>query len=429
MVYFKILKNNFRNLTVISLLVISSLILIVACGESRAKIETPLKIGMLNSMTGDLSDFGKAHKRSAELAIEHINAVGGVGGFPVELIIKDTQTNATVGVDAANALIAEGVPAYVGALASSVTMPVATTVSSQKNIVQISAASTSPAITALADNDFLFRTTVSDAFQGQVLARLAKENYSSAGVIYVNNPYGEGLAKQFKTTFEAEGGKVTAMVPHEQTQPSYKSELSKATAGKPDVLVALSYPESAEVYLREALEGNYIKTFLFADGTKSPDMFAKLGWDKLEGSWGTNPGSPKTGSSTKFIIEYEKKYGEKPPLPYMGETYDAVVLIALAAAKGNSTTDGTAIRDALRSVACSVGERVGPGINNVDDKTSGLKRGFVLAHATEKDRWHKVDYEGAAGKQCFDANGDVAGDIEYWQIEGGKIVSKGFRNK
>ena len=236
---FKIPKNNLRNLTIISLVIFTTLALLVACGESRPKIETPLKIGMLNSMTGDLSDFGKAHKLSAELAIEHINAVGGVGGFPVELIVKDTQTNATVGVDAANALVAEGVPAYVGALASSVTMPVATTVSSQKNIVQISAASTSPAITALADNDFLFRTTVSDAFQGQVLARLAKENYSSAGVIYVNNPYGEGLAKQFKTTFEAEGGKVTAMVPHEQTQPSYKSELTKATAGKPDVLVAL----------------------------------------------------------------------------------------------------------------------------------------------------------------------------------------------
>ena len=135
---FKIPKNNLRNLTIISLVIFTTLALLVACGESRPKIETPLKIGMLNSMTGDLSDFGKAHKLSAELAIEHINAVGGVGGFPVELIVKDTQTNATVGVDAANALVAEGVPAYVGALASSVTMPVATTVSSQKNIVQIS---------------------------------------------------------------------------------------------------------------------------------------------------------------------------------------------------------------------------------------------------------------------------------------------------
>ena len=78
------------------------------------------------------------------------------------------------------------------------------------------------------------------------------------------------------------------MVPHEQTQPSYKSELTKATAGSPDVLVALSYPESAGVYVREALEGDYIKTFLFADGTKSPEMNEKIGADKLEGTWGTN---------------------------------------------------------------------------------------------------------------------------------------------
>ena len=411
-------KFHFK-LTLIPLILVFVLSAFVACAQS-----TPLKIGQINSLTGDLSDFGTAHKNAADLAIKHINAAGGVGGSDVEIILKDTQTKSQVGVDAANALVAEGAVSIVGALASSVTMPVATTVSSQKNIVQISAASTSPAITALNDNDFLFRTTVSDAFQGKILARVAKANYASAGVLFVNNPYGEGLANQFKETFEAEGGTVTAMVPHEQTQPSYKSELTKATAGNPDVLVALSYPESAGVYVREALEGDYIKTFLFADGTKSPDMNEKIGADKLEGTWGTNPGSPATGSSDAFNALYTAEYGEKPPLPYMGETYDAVVLIALAAAKADSTTDGTKIRDALRSVACPSGEKVGPGLEDISSSVGGLKKAFELV-ASGKE----IDYEGAAGKQCFDKNGDVAGDIEYWRIEGGKIVSKGFRNE
>lgn len=391
-----------------------------ACAPAAApeeEVAPPLKIGQLNTFTGTLSFFGEAHRNASMLAVDHINLAGGVLGSAITIVARDTQTTPLVGVDAARALVdVSKVAAIVGALSSGVSMAVAESVTVPNNILQISAASTSPAITVLADNDFLFRTTVSDAAQGVIMGRLAKElGYNTASALYINNPYGQGLAEQFKTTFEEEGGTVLELVPHEDVQPTFVSELSKATEGNPDVLVAIGYPGQAEIYLREALEGGYISTFIFCDGTKAPEMNETVGWDKLEGTYGTAPGVEAT---VEGQIAFRKAYAnafavELPPLPYIDTTYDAVVLIALAAAKAGTTTDSAAIRDALRDVANPPGEIVGPGID-------GIKRALELIRQG-KD----INYEGAGGSQDFDDNGDVISTIEIWKIEGGAIVSTG----
>jgi len=407
---------KFKGTSRLVLLLAVALIIIVVggCAPKAAEVP-PLKIGQLNSFTGDLSDFGGAHRNASALAADHINQAGGVMGTVVTIIARDTATNPVQGVDSARALVEIGkVVAVVGALASGVTIPVAESVTAPNNILQISAASTSPGLTVLADNDFLFRTTVSDAIQGVIMGRLAKElGYNSASAIYINNAYGQGLAEQFGAAFEEAGGTVQELVPHEGVQPTYASELTKATAGSPDVLAAISYPESAQVYLREALEGGYIDTFLFCDGTKSPDMNEAVGWANLEGSYGTAPGAPITDARLIFDAAYEASFAAVPPLPFMAETYDAVVLIALAAEKAGTTTSSAAVRDAIRDVANPPGEIVGPGIDSI-------KRALYLIQEG-KD----INYEGAGGSQDFDANGDVISTIEIWKIEGGAIVSTG----
>jgi len=388
-----------------------------ACAPPPAVEVPPLKIGQLNTFTGGLSYFGEVHRKAATLAVDHINLAGGVLGSAVTIVARDTQTTPLVGVDAARALVdIDKVVAIVGALSSGVSIAVANTVTVPNNILQISAASTSPALTGLDDNDFLFRTTVSDAAQGVVLGRLAWElGYSSASALYINNAYGQGLAEQFKTTFEEEGGTILELVPHEEVQPTYVSELSRATAGNPDVLVAISYPGHAEVYLREALEGGYISTFLFVDGTKSVAMNETVGWDNLEGTYGTAAGAVVTAEGQAFMEAYLSAFAvELPPEPYIDTTYDAVVLIALAAEKAGTTTDSAAIRDALRDIANPPGEIVGPGVD-------GIKRALELIRQG-KD----INYEGAGGSQDFDANGDVISTIEIWKIEGGAIVSIRF---
>ena len=376
----------------------------------------PLIVGQLNAFTGSLSYFGPAHRNAAALAADHVNRAGGIRGASMIIISGDTGVNPVQGVDAARALVdVENAVAIIGALASGVTLPVATSVTVPKKRLQISGASTSPAITVLEDDDYLFRTAVSDAAQGAVLARLAQdEGYKSAGIMYINNAYGEGLANQFEQTFTSLGGKVTGKVPHEDSQPSFKSELEKATAGNPDVLIAMSYPGQAEIYLRESLEGGYSDKFLFVDGTKSPEMMEAVGWKRLEGSLGTAPGAPDSPQQRAFRSSYAAAHGgQEPEYPFVNETYDAAVLIALAAAKANTTTDSTAIRDAIRAVANPPGTVVGPGVEDIKTALGLIANG------------DDINYEGAAGPVDFDEHGDVVGPIEIWKVEGGEIKSTG----
>ena len=138
--------------------------------------ENRLIVGHLNTVTGSLSYFGPEQNNSVELAALHVNQAGGVLGVQMIIVTGDTATNPVQGVAAARALVdEEGAVAIVGALASGVTLAVAQEVTVPKQRLLISPASTSPAITVLEDDDFLFRTTVSDAAQGVVLARLAWE--------------------------------------------------------------------------------------------------------------------------------------------------------------------------------------------------------------------------------------------------------------
>ena len=376
----------------------------------------PLIVGNLNVFTGSLSEFGPPLRNSIELAADHVNRAGGVGGASMVIISRDTAVNPVQGVDGAKGLVdVENVVAIVGALSSGVTMAVAQSVTVPQETLLISGASTAPSITVLEDNDFVFRTTPSDASQGVVLARVAQEQgYENVGIMYINNAYGEGLADQFEESFTALGGQVTARVPHEDVQPTYVSELDKATEGDPDVLAVLSYTGQASVYVREALEGDYADKFLFADGTKGSEWIEGIdAWDALDGSLGTAQGSEGSPAKDAFESGYTDSYGVAPSHPFMGEHYDATVLIALAAAKAGSTTDSAAIRDSLRFVANAPGEVVGPGRDEIAKALALIADG--------KD----INYNGAGGDIEFDENGDVFGTIEIWQIKDGEISSTG----
>ncbi|MCY3913823.1 MAG: ABC transporter substrate-binding protein [Chloroflexi bacterium] len=382
----------------------------------EAPMLPPLIVGQLNAFTGSLSFFGPVHRNAAALAADHVNRAGGVGGGSLIIISRDTGVNPVQGVESARALVEiENAVAIVGALASGVTIPVATSVTVPNQRVQISGASTAPSITVLDDNDFLFRTAPSDAAQGVVLGRLAwEQGFRNVGVMYINNPYGEGLAERFDATYTALGGTIVDAVPHEDEQPTFASELERATSGGVDALVAISYPGQAQIYVRESLEGGYADKFLFVDGTKSAEMNEAIGWDRLEGTLGTAPGSVDSPQLAAFASAYTDTYAvELPVEPYLAETYDAVAVIALAAAKAGTTTDSVAIRDSLRSIANPPGEVVGPGV-------AGIRRALsLIADGAE------INYEGASGAVDFDENGDVFGPIEIWEITGGNIRSTG----
>ncbi len=372
-----------------------------------------IKIGTLLSHTGPLKEFGPNLQNGAVLAAKQM----GAAGFEIQLIHEDSETSAIPATNAAKKLVeVDKVVAIVGALASGVTVPVAESVTSPNNVIMMSPASTSPLITILpADQgkDFLFRTCPSDALQGVIAGRMAADYNKTAAVLYVNNPYGQGLAEQFKTSFEQKGGKVLAMIPHdEKAAESYNAELKKALADKPDRLAAFSYPDHAKIYLKEALEFFKFRHFLFCDGTKSEDIVKALGAKNVEGQLGTAPGTAGGAPYDIFNAAYMTEYGRLPPLPFITNAYDGTAVIGLAAyaakVKGKQLTS-TNIRDQLRNVANPPGEVIKPG---------EFKKAFDLLKQGKQ-----INYEGAAGSVDFDKHGDVVTPIEIWKYSNGKIVT------
>ncbi len=392
--------------------VIMTFMVIFSFGCVKKEEAGDIKIGALSAMTGDLAAYGGPILNGAKMAVDDINEAGGVLGKKLVLVSRDTQTDPTAAVDAANKLVnIDKVPAIVGALSSGVTIPVATSVSVPNEIVQISPASTSPEITSLKDNDFLFRTVPSDALQCRVLAKVAMDRgFKKISTIYVNNAYGEGLAKAMKDAYEEIGGKVLVSVPFNKGGTSYRSEVQKAVKDKPDALLLIAYPENGVKILRQAIEFGLANKFLLPDGMKAPEVIRDVGAKYLNGTYGTAPAPAASDLTKKFKEKYKENFGEYPPKPYIDTNYDAAILIALAVQKAGRS-DGPSIRDAIRDVANPPGEKV--SIMDMKKALDLLKEG--------KD----IDYEGVSGSVNFDENGDVTGgSYGIWKIEDGKIVDE-----
>jgi branched-chain amino acid transport system substrate-binding protein len=393
----------------IGCLLVVGLILGLAVAGSAADT---IKIGALMSLTGALGPYGPSILDGAKMAVDTINAAGGLLGKQLELVVRDTATSPDVGRDAASKLVElDKVVAIVGALSSGVTLA-ASSVTIPAEVVLISPASTAPSIPALDDNDYVFRTVVSDEVQGVVLGRLAVIlNYNRISVTYVNNDYGKGLAETFKSTFESLGGQVLAMVAYEENKPSYRGEVDKLLSKNPQAIVMISYPVDGNKQIVEAVEAGYQGSFLMTDGMKGEGVAPGPGCSSagnpgpLEGAYGTvASGGFK---SAEFEAAYDAGGYGPSTIPYYDKAYDAVMLIALAIVRAGEAT-GPAIRDNLRAVANAPGEVV--FFDEWEKAVSLLQQG------------KEINYQGAAGAVDFKDTGDVEGNIEIWKVEGCKVV-------
>ena len=367
-----------------------------------------VKVGSVMPVSGDLSTLGPAAQSSMSLAFDLINEAGGVNGSQIEVFHRDSGTNATLGADAASGLVNINHANFImAAHASPVTIAIAESVTIPSGVLQISPGSSSKAISALDDNDMVFRTRVNDGIKAQALAKLAQAiGYKRVSTTYVNNAYGESLNESFVENFEAIGGIVSAAVPHELGQASYVSELSDASADGPEALITIAYPDSGTTLLREAAEGGYFDEFIFVDQTKSQSMFDTIGGDHFDGSFGLAPGSPETPAVRDFRRVYSERTGNDPDAQIIAEAFDAAIVLALAIEQAD-TDDPVSVRDELRSVANPPGEAVGPG---------DIPRALELIRDGRD-----INYEGAAGSIDFDENGDVLSSMRVWRMVDGKI--------
>jgi len=189
-----------------------------------------VRFGILQPETGDLGPLGTAIADAATLPAVQLE---GEVDFDFDYQRGDTQSKAQPGIDAADSLVSAGYPSITGAASSETTIQAARSVFVDSRVTAISPASTSPTITGLDDDGYLFRTPPSDALQGQVLAQVATEELDAgaASTFYLNNSYGQALADSFVSAFEERGGTVVAEVSFEQQQSSYTSKLNQAMTG------------------------------------------------------------------------------------------------------------------------------------------------------------------------------------------------------
>ena len=331
----------------------------------------------------------------------------------LETIHRDSGTSEQLATDAASGLInVDGVNIIIGSISSGVTIAIAESVTIPSGKLLLSPASSSLAISTLDDDDLVFRTRVSDGVKGIVTARLAHElGYKNVATMYINNAYGESYTGVFADSFEEIGGAVSAQVGHESGQASYISELKKAADSGAEALVAIAYPESAAVFLRESVESGLFEDYVFVDVAKSQDLFDSVGGENFDGSYGTAPGAPNTDARIDFLDLYRTRTDGDPDSVLITEAFDAAVLLALAIEKADSDSPD-AVKSVIREVANPPGEKVGP---------KDVARALELIRNGQD-----VDYVGAAGDQDIDENGDVLNTIEIWRIVDGKIASTGI---
>jgi len=365
-----------------------------------------LRLGALLPMTGGLQSYGESSLGGIRLAVEEMNAAGGVNGASVVVIVGDTQTKIQPGIAAAKKLVdVENVAGIIGALSSGVTIPVAKMVTKIAGVTQISSASTSPEITNLDDRDFLFRTVPADAMQGAALAEIAKsKGLKTAAIVYLNNEYGKGLADTFTKNFK---GKVTQSVAFEHGRANYLDVLKNASSGEAGSLLLIAYPKDGITILRQSIRGGFFKKYVFSDGMKSQQVIKSIGAKFLNGSYATAPQSSGKANS-EFKKLYEKRFGKIPPDPFIDSAYDAALLLGLAALKAGKN-ERKAIQKALRLVANP------PGIHILPGQFAKAKKHLGAGE--------DIDYVGAAGPQNFDAHGDVSGTYAHWEIKDGKIFT------
>lgn len=376
-----------------------------------------LKLGALLPATGDLSSIGQPMLDAIPLAVDTVNACGGVNGSDVTLVIEDSQTDPTAGAAAMTKLAeADQVHAVVGAFASSVS-GAAVDVAVRNKIPLVSPGSTSPVFTTRAEagdfQGYWARTAPPDTYQAAALAQLAiNEGLTNVATAVINNDYGVGFEQAFVSAFEERGGTVVNKdnpVRYDPKATTFESEASAAFGNKPDAVLGVLYAETGALLLRSAYEQGLTDgvQILLTDGVQTetfPEDVGKTsdGGFILTDALGTVPGAGGEGLSD-FTALWEEQTGSAPGA-FVPHTWDAAVLLMLAA-EAAGENNGEAIAAQLREVSSG-----GTPVTDVCEALEMIRNG------------EDIDYQGASGAVDIDEYGDVVGPYDIWKVDGeGKI--------
>lgn len=314
--------------------------MVAGCGKSDT-----IKIGTIQSISGPVSTYGIQTRDAIKMAVEEINARGGVLGKQVELIVEDDEASPDKTTNAFKKLVAKDkVVAVIGALISKCTLAI-TQEAQAKKVVLLTPTSTNDTVTDA--GDYVYMSCYNDSFQGQVVAQFARETMKAknAAILYdITNDYSKGLTKNFIDKFEALGGKVVVSESYSAGEKDFNAQLTKIKAAKPDILFIPDYYNTVSLIAKQVRSQGINITMLGADGW---DEITNNAGDEVLGSFYCNHYSPDSDDPDvqTFVQKYTEKFKMTPnALAALG--YDATYILLDAIERAGST-DPEMIKAAL----------------------------------------------------------------------------------
>ena len=351
-------------------LVAFALLTSIACAAE------PIKVGHYASLTGKEAAFGVATRKGVLLAVEELNAKGGVLGRPIEYLVEDIQSKAGDSATVVKKLISrDKVVAMIGGNASANSLEAAPICQNAK-IPMMAISSTNPRVTEV--GDYIFRICFIDPFQGAVLAKFARETLHAKRVALltaVNSPYSVGLSGVLREDFTARGGEIVAEQKYNEGDKDFRAQLTAIRPTHPDVIAATGFYTEAALICIQARSLGLDIPIIGGDGWEAPQLI-ELGGKAVEGTYystyfSTENDAPEVRA---FVQRYRARWNGEAPEGVSALGYDAMYLIA-AAMERAGTTDSAKLRDAIAATKNFPGVT---GRTTIDEKRNSSKAAVML---------------------------------------------------
>ena len=334
---------------------IFAVLLVLPLLASCTKKENDIVIGEYDSLTGGDATFGLSSNKGVRLALDEINAAGGVKGKKIRLVTLDDQGKNEEAAAATTRLITQNeVIAIIGGVASG-RSKAAAPIAQSKKIPFVSPASTNPDVTKI--GDYIFRICFIDPFQGLVMAKFATENLKlkkTAILRDVKNDYSVGLADVFAAEFKKRGGEIVADLSYQAGDIDFKAQLTEIRSKNPDGIYIPGYYTEVGLIALQARQLGIKAPLMGGDGWDS-DKLAEIGKEAINGNYYSNHYTTESTDPavTEFIKKFKATYSETPDaLAALG--YDAAKIL-VAAIDRSPDLSGKAIRDELAKTKDFVG--------------------------------------------------------------------------
>jgi branched-chain amino acid transport system substrate-binding protein len=370
------------------------------------RAEESIRLGTLCPLTGAGGSYGPEMQRVIKRVVKEINDAGGIHGQPIELFHEDSQTNPEAAVRAVRKLIdVNNVSAVMSTWASGVTMAVAP-VCFRNKVLEISV-SGADVITTLEDDDYIFRTQPNSNLQGQVYGRFAVDKgWKKIAYMARQAPYAQSFGEAFREVVEDSGAKIVEFFIYEADRSSYRSELTKVLAKKPELIFLMGYTPDSIVALKEIYKTGYEGAILGPSFAINQKLVDSVGAAVAEGVYSIDPATDLQSPAFKNVT---RLMGTDEVSAYAVQSYDHINLIALAIAAGKDAS-GTGIRDHIRDIANPPGQKIGNFLEGIKLLNEGKE----------------INYQGASGACDFDQRGDILSrPFSFSQVKNGKIVVTG----